>query len=76
MPFLQGNYDKDYEVMKEMYKSDKIWAKIVSSQNYFGSEGGTKLKTRFNKRMGIYQIATSYNSYEIAAYKGKYPLNS
>ena len=48
MPFLQGNYDKDYEVMKEMYKSDKIWAKIVSSQNYFGSEGGTTLSTRLN----------------------------
>ena len=48
MPYLQGVYDKDYDEMKEMYKVDKIWAKIVSSQNYFGSEGGTTLSTRLN----------------------------
>ena len=73
MPFLQGVYDNDEIKIKEMYKADKIWAKMVSSQNYFGSEGGKTLKTRLNQRMEIYHIATSYNSYEIAAYKGKYP---
>ena len=73
MPFLQGVYDKDYDEMKEMYKADNIWARMVRSQNYFGSNGGTKLSTKLNYRMGIYHIAASYNSYEITAYKGKYP---